>query len=244
MAMAAVEGVARPLSRLAGLRTHHPLRYVLAVVVMGTVVGVIEVYCTDLEHGTHLLVLLGLVAFLALRLGPGSAWIGLFLGGGVSGATSFGVVEPPGHPNTLVQLGAYLLTGSALIVLAAVALRTTAQRAAALERVRLTDQSHPPIPVEALTPREQEVLRLAAGGAPVAEIGQALFVSPNTVKTHLTRSYAKLGARGRPEAIRLALHFGYLSPTDICPHARQGAPMAASPRADGHHSCADASRTS
>ena len=62
------------------------------------------------------------------------------------------------------------------------------------------------------------MLRLAATGIPVDEIADRLFVSPNTVKTHLTHIYGKLGVRGRSEAIRAALHCGCLSPEDICPH--------------------------
>ena len=72
--------------------------------------------------------------------------------------------------------------------------------------------------VEALTDRELEILRLAASGIAVEEISARLFVSPNTVKTHLTHVYAKLGVRGRPDAIRAALHYGCLTPADICPH--------------------------
>lgn len=243
MEMAVVEGLRRPLNRLAGIRVGRSLRYVIAFALTGISVGLIEAYCTDLEHGTHLLVLLGLVILLALRWGPGSAWIGLFLGGGVSAATSFGVTEPAGHPNTMVQLGAYLLTGTALIVLAAVALRGAAQRPP-LARVRMADDSHPPVLVDRLTARELEVMRLAASGAPVEEIGRALFLSPNTVKTHLTRSYAKLGARGRPEAIRWALHYGYLSPADICPHMSHSAPIAEAGGADARHGVAGLRRAS
>ena len=72
--------------------------------------------------------------------------------------------------------------------------------------------------LEPLTARELEVLHLAATGISVDEIARRLYVSPNTVKTHLTHIYGKLGVRGRSEAIRAALHCGCLSPEDICPH--------------------------
>ena len=55
-----------------------------------------------------------------------------------------------------------------------------------------------------LTDRELDVLRYLASELTAAEIGQQLFISTNTVKTHLKRIYAKLGARGRHEAVRLA----------------------------------------
>lgn len=57
---------------------------------------------------------------------------------------------------------------------------------------------------DALTARELEVARLAAGGATNAEISAALNVRPATVKAHLTHAFTKLGVRSRTElAIRL-----------------------------------------
>jgi DNA-binding NarL/FixJ family response regulator len=48
-----------------------------------------------------------------------------------------------------------------------------------------------------LTPREQEVVRLVAQGASNREIASALFVSPNTVRSHLQAIAASLGVRSR-----------------------------------------------
>lgn len=50
-----------------------------------------------------------------------------------------------------------------------------------------------------LTRREAEVAALAATGATNAEISSALYISVNTVKTHVGRSLAKLGLRSRTE---------------------------------------------
>ncbi|MBY8871424.1 response regulator transcription factor [Micromonospora sp. PLK6-60] len=55
-----------------------------------------------------------------------------------------------------------------------------------------------------LTPREREVLDVAADGLPVREIAQKLGVSPGTVRNHLSRIMAKTGARTRWEAVRTA----------------------------------------
>lgn len=55
-----------------------------------------------------------------------------------------------------------------------------------------------------LTPREQEVLTLAAGGASNAEIAERLVVSVRTVENLLQRVYTKLGVRTRREAARVA----------------------------------------
>ena len=56
----------------------------------------------------------------------------------------------------------------------------------------------------ALSPREREVLGLLATGATNREISERLGVSPETVKTLLSRSYAKLGVSRRAEAIAAA----------------------------------------
>lgn len=63
----------------------------------------------------------------------------------------------------------------------------------------------------ALTPKEREVTVLLARGASTAEIASALFVSPATVKTHLAHIYAKLGARGRHEAVARAVALGLVA---------------------------------
>ena len=57
---------------------------------------------------------------------------------------------------------------------------------------------------EPLTDRELDVLRWLDSDLTMAEIGTQLFISANTVKTHLKRIYAKLGARGRFEAVTFA----------------------------------------
>lgn len=55
-----------------------------------------------------------------------------------------------------------------------------------------------------LTPKELEILGLLAKGASNKQIADALYVTQATVKTHLAHIYAKLGARGRHEAISKA----------------------------------------
>jgi DNA-binding CsgD family transcriptional regulator len=72
-----------------------------------------------------------------------------------------------------------------------------------------------PLVVEHLTPRESEVLQLAAAGRSIDELAAELCVSPNTVKTHLAHCYSKLGAHNRAEAVALAVHCGSLRPADL-----------------------------
>ncbi|MFE9422305.1 response regulator [Kitasatospora sp. NPDC006697] len=59
----------------------------------------------------------------------------------------------------------------------------------------------PAAPVEGLTERELEVLRLVAAGSTNKESARRLFISEATVKTHLLHLYAKLGVRDRAAAV-------------------------------------------
>jgi len=56
-----------------------------------------------------------------------------------------------------------------------------------------------------LTPRELAVLRLVAGGAQSSEVAQALGLGEETVRSHLKKAQAKLGARNRTQAVAEAL---------------------------------------
>lgn len=55
-----------------------------------------------------------------------------------------------------------------------------------------------------ITPRELETLELIAQGLSNREIAARLFVSENTVKTHSSRVFDKLGAKRRTQAVQLA----------------------------------------
>ena len=54
-----------------------------------------------------------------------------------------------------------------------------------------------------ITPRELEILELIAAGLSNREIAERVFVSENTVKTHSSRVFDKLGARRRTQAVQL-----------------------------------------
>jgi LuxR family maltose regulon positive regulatory protein len=63
---------------------------------------------------------------------------------------------------------------------------------------------------EELTERELVVLRLAAAGLTQRETATQLYLSTNTVKTHLSRIYRKLGASSRPQAVERARELGMI----------------------------------
>ena len=62
----------------------------------------------------------------------------------------------------------------------------------------------------AITPRELDILDQIAAGKSTREIAQALFVSENTVKTHASRVYDKLGVKRRTQAVQEARRLGLL----------------------------------
>ncbi|MEW2222362.1 response regulator transcription factor [Streptomyces sp. NPDC006990] len=66
--------------------------------------------------------------------------------------------------------------------------------------------------LDALTAREREVLAQVAGGLSNDEIGVRLDVSPLTVKTHVNRAMAKLGARDRAQLVVAAYESGLVRP--------------------------------
>jgi LuxR family transcriptional regulator, maltose regulon positive regulatory protein len=86
-------------------------------------------------------------------------------------------------------------------------LARTERRLHLASRVRAGDG---PAPAEALTERELGVLRLLPSGLSQREIGGALYVSLNTVKSHSRSIYRKLNVETRDEAVARARSLGLL----------------------------------
>ena len=120
------------------------------------------------------------------------------------------------------EIGILVAEGAMLAFISAV-VRATLQRALRSDPLAeaATQQAEGHLPrvgaclAEHLTPRETEVLRMAAGGRNVDQLAAELFVSPNTVKTHLAHCYDKLGAHNRAEAVALGVQSGVLSTGDL-----------------------------
>jgi LuxR family maltose regulon positive regulatory protein len=77
-------------------------------------------------------------------------------------------------------------------------------------RRRLVVRSRAVPAADALTEREMAVLRLLRGTLSLREIGQELYVSPNTIKTHAQAIYRKLGVSTRQDAVAHAHDIGIL----------------------------------
>jgi DNA-binding NarL/FixJ family response regulator len=69
-----------------------------------------------------------------------------------------------------------------------------------------------PAALDVLTDREREVVALVGHGLSNDEIGERLFVSPLTAKTHVNRAMTKLGARDRAQLVVLAYTSGLVRP--------------------------------
>lgn len=81
---------------------------------------------------------------------------------------------------------------------------------------RLASQVSPGL-LDGLTPREREVLALVGRGMSNDEIGAALFLSPATARTYVSRLLAKLAARDRSRLVVLAYESGLVRPGEPPP---------------------------
>jgi len=79
-----------------------------------------------------------------------------------------------------------------------------------LERYQTAEEKGEAEPLEELSVRERQVLRLTAEGYTASEIGDRIFLSPKTVETYRSRVMRKLGLSHRSELVRFALRTGVL----------------------------------
>jgi len=100
------------------------------------------------------------------------------------------------------------LLGAIRIVAGGDALLSPAITKRVIKQFTRIPQTTPPKQLEELTERELEVFRLIARGLSNAEIGQELYISDTTVKTHITHILQKLDLRDRVQAVVLAYETG------------------------------------
>jgi DNA-binding NarL/FixJ family response regulator len=86
--------------------------------------------------------------------------------------------------------------------------RRVIDRMAQQPNLELTDRAN----LDALTPRERDVLELIARGLSNREIAAALVVEESTIRTHVKRILMKLGLRDRVQAVILAYETGLNQP--------------------------------
>jgi DNA-binding NarL/FixJ family response regulator len=79
-----------------------------------------------------------------------------------------------------------------------------------LQGFKLKKEEKESDPVQKLSDRERDVLRMTAEGFSSSEIGEKLFISPKTVDTYRARVMEKLGLTHRSELVRQALRAGML----------------------------------
>jgi DNA-binding NarL/FixJ family response regulator len=114
---------------------------------------------------------------------------------------------------------AYILKGSESTEIARAMAEVTAgrrylsaplsERAITALTSRTPDQSDP---LNSLTPREREVLALAAEGMSMTEMAERLFISPRTAETHRTNLMQKLGLQSQTDLVRFAIRRGLIQP--------------------------------
>ncbi len=195
----------RLMARFAGTSNlGRRVRYGLPVGSAIAAIGLVDMTTDILPGGGAFLLLLVPVMAASAVLGFRAGLVALTLG--AVGACLLVLLR--GHPwytepAHVARLALFLLEGLFVAALAFVV------RAAASPspRVQLGAEN---MGVDPLTPREIEVLSLAATGLQIHEIGRRLFVSRETVKSHLAHGYAKLGARNRADAVTRALQVGLI----------------------------------
>ncbi len=115
-----------------------------------------------------------------------------------AGASGFVLKDDP--PEQLIAAVRTVAAGEALLS------PTVTKRV--IEQFTRLPRPTPPSELDDLSGRERDVLRLVARGLSNAEIGQELFISETTVKTHVTHVLQKLGLRDRVQAVVLAHQSG------------------------------------
>lgn len=125
-----------------------------------------------------------------------------------AGASGFLLKDAP--PDDMLAAIRTVFRGDAVI-----APSTTRRLVSHIAEESLLSRAIDPTIVSELTDREREVLFHMARGQSNTEIAETLYVAEATIKTHVGRIFAKLGARDRVQAVVLAYESGLVKPGDI-----------------------------
>ena len=119
-----------------------------------------------------------------------------------AGASGFVLKDEP--PEQLIAAVRTVAAGEALL--------SPAVTKRVIAKFARKPRPHVPKELGDLTAREQEVFRSVARGLSNAEIGESLYISETTVKTHVTHILQKLSLRDRVQLVVLAYRTGLLEP--------------------------------
>jgi DNA-binding NarL/FixJ family response regulator len=127
-----------------------------------------------------------------------------------AGASGFVLKDDP--PEQLIAAVRTVAAGDALL--------SPAVTKRVIKQFTRLPRPEPPKELNELTEREREILRLIAGGLSNAEIGQELFITDTTVKTHVTHILQKLNLRDRVQAVVLVYQTGLFEADTRLPASR------------------------
>jgi len=131
-----------------------------------------------------------------------------------AGASGFVLKDDP--PEQLIAAIRTVAAGDALL--------SPAITKRVIKEFALAPRPTPPKELDDLSEREREVFRLIARGLSNAEIGQELFISETTVKTHVTHMLSKLDLRDRVQAVVLAYQTGLFDLDAVRSSSRDDSP--------------------
>jgi DNA-binding CsgD family transcriptional regulator len=204
--------------RIASARLSRRVSYSLSFLLVTCLTGLILLLAPTIASRGLLELLLLAVLLVALGLGPGPALLVVAVGAAAGWLAVLSQAVEIADGALLGEVGLFVVEGATISFIGAIVRAAIGAAPHPLVMAGTMEVADPPAGVdlvEPLTAREAEILRAAAGGRSAAQLAAELYVSPNTVKTHLAHCYEKLGAHNRAEAVAMALRCGCLQAADV-----------------------------
>ena len=180
-----------------------------------------ELYDEEVEQETYRAGIHTMEPLEAVASGP-EAMLGRIEEANSALTRALSIAEPEGYVRTFLDQGAPMAKLLASVIEADRKVWDESARRRVIYAGRLLSALSEKVParrlavpsttalIEPLSDREMEVLRLLNTALPTPEIAQELFVSANTIRSHVKSIYGKLNAHGRTEAIQRAKELGLL----------------------------------